>query len=175
VNEIMSIQQQQHDLATADTADGVQAAGECLEEGQRRQRVVCEQLLERWVPLATAEELALRKEGRSGPVIDTEPFDAGLKAGAFVLKVLERLARLDALDTPERKEVKTTKLADPLELARRVEVVSPMLVARLAAARNANGNAVSAPKESMAGILPAETGARASCPPPPTRGQEPAH
>lgn len=105
-------------------------ARETLEECRGRQREVCALLLERWVPLATAAELALRKEGRSGPVIDEEPFEAGLKAGAFVLKVLERLARLDGLDAAEKREVMLTELADPLELARRVKAVSPILAGR---------------------------------------------
>ena len=95
--------------------------------GRTRQRAVCGQLLERWVPLATAETLALRSEGRAGPVIDEEPFEAGLKAGAFVLKVLERLARLDGLDAVETKEPSVKRFADPVELAERIKSVSPLL------------------------------------------------
>lgn len=101
------------------------------EERRERQRAVCHQLLERWVPLAASAVLALCKEGRTGPVIDEEPLEAGLKAGAFVLKVLERLARLDGLDAAEKRELSVTKMADPVELARRVRAVSPVLMARL--------------------------------------------
>ena len=64
-------------------------------------------------------------------MIDEEPLEAGLKAGAFVLKVLERLARLDGLDAAEKREVTLTEVADPVELARRVRAVSPVLMARL--------------------------------------------
>ena len=102
-----------------------------LEDGRARQREVCLSLLERWVPLAVAADLLLQKEGKSGPVIDEEPFEAGLKAGAFVIKVLERLARLDGLDAVEKREVTVGEMADPVELARRVQVVSPVLAARL--------------------------------------------
>jgi len=102
-----------------------------VEEGRARQREVCMQLLERWVPLAIAANLLLQRESKSGPVIEEEPFEAGLKAGAFVLKVLERLSRLDGLDAVERREVTVSETADPVELARRVHVVSPVLAARL--------------------------------------------
>lgn len=104
---------------------------EVMEERRERQRAVCYQLLERWVPLAASATLALRTEGRTGPVIDAEPLEAGLKAGAFVLKVLERLARLDGLDAAEKRELTVMKMADPVELARRVRAVSPVLTARL--------------------------------------------
>src|SRR4051794_3337938 len=68
-------------------------------DGRARQRIVCAQLLEHWVPLATAEELEIRKKTKtkSDQAIDEATFEAGLKAGAFVLKVLERWARLDGL------------------------------------------------------------------------------
>ena len=55
-----------------------------------------------------------------------ESSDEGLKAGAFVLKLLERLAQIDGLDMPEEPEQ-----VDFEELARRVEAVSPVLMARL--------------------------------------------
>lgn len=101
------------------------------EKRRARQRTVCNQLLKRWVPVATAEALALRKEGKSGPVIDEETLETGLKAGAFVLKVVERLARLDGLDVMDTGEMPFSELADPEELARRVQAVSPVLSARL--------------------------------------------
>jgi len=104
---------------------------ETMEERRERHRRVCIGLLERFVPLATARNLALRKEGRTGPVIDEEPLESGFKAGAFVLKVLERLARLDGLDAAEKRELTVAELADPVELAKRVEAVSPVLLARL--------------------------------------------
>lgn len=97
-------------------------------EGRAQQRKVCLRLLERWVPVATAEAVALGKEGT---VLDEEALEAGFKAGAFVLKVLERLARLDGLDAAEKKELTVAQVADPAELARRVEAVSPALMARL--------------------------------------------
>lgn len=102
-----------------------------LEERRARQREVCLKLLERWVPVAASAELAVKEAGRSGPIINEEPLDAGLKAGAFVLKLLERLARLDGLDLAEKREATATEMADPVELARRVRVVSPILMARL--------------------------------------------
>jgi|GEM_PF-2155855 len=102
-----------------------------LEESRTRQRAICAALLEKWVPLATAEALAVQGESRGKPVLEEEAFETGLKAGAFVLKVLERLARLDGLDAAERKEVTVSEFADPLELARRIRVVSPVLLARL--------------------------------------------
>jgi len=102
-----------------------------LEESRARQRVICAALLDKWVPLATAEALAVQGESRGKPVIDEEAFESGLKAGAFVIKVLERLARLDGLDAAEKKEVTVSEFADPLELARRIRVVSPVLLARL--------------------------------------------
>ena len=101
------------------------------EKRREQQRAVCLQLLERWVPIAASPALALRKEGRTGPMIDEEPLEAGLKAGAYVLKVLERLAHLDGLDAAEKRELTVKKMADPVELARRVRVVSPILMARL--------------------------------------------
>lgn len=101
------------------------------EEGRDRQRAVCYEMLERWVPVAASAALAVRSEGRNGPVIDEEPLEAGLKAGSLVLKVLERLARLDGLDVVEKREPTLPEVADPVELARRVRVVSPLLVARL--------------------------------------------
>ena len=104
---------------------------ETLEERRDRQRAVCYALLERWVPVAASATLALRSEGRCGPVIDEEPLEAGLKAGAYVMKVLERLARLDGLDAAEKRELTVTEMADPVELARRVRAVSPVLMARL--------------------------------------------
>jgi len=104
---------------------------EALEERRKRQRAVCYALLERWVPVATSAALALRSEGRTGPVIDEEPLEAGLKAGAYVLKVLERLARIDGLDAAEKGELTVREIADPMELARRVRAVSPVLTARL--------------------------------------------
>ncbi len=110
---------------------GKRTRAETQESRRERQRRVCADLLKRWVPLATAEELALRKENRGKPVIDEEPLEAGLKAGAFVLKVLERLAKLDGLDAAEKREVTLTETADPLELARRVQAVSPVLAGRL--------------------------------------------
>lgn len=101
-------------------------------EGRReRQRAICGELLERWVPLATAEALCIEKETRGKSVIEDDAFDAGLKAGAFVLKVLERLARLDGLDAAEKREVTLSETADPLELAKRIEQVSPILARRL--------------------------------------------
>ena len=100
-------------------------------EGRDRQRAVCYQLLERWVPVATSAALAVRSEGKAGPVIDEEPLEAGLKAGAYVMKVLERLARLDGLDVAEKREVTVAEVADPVARARRVRVVSPVLMARL--------------------------------------------
>ncbi|XHR26958.1 MAG: hypothetical protein ACFUZC_13510 [Chthoniobacteraceae bacterium] len=81
--------------------------------------------------MAASADLALRKEGRSGPVIDEEPLEAGLKAAATVLKLLERLAKLDGLDAAEKRELTVTETADPEELARRVRTVSPLLIARL--------------------------------------------
>lgn len=107
------------------------APAEGVEERRERQRQVCSQLLERWVPVAASADLAVREEGRSGPVIDEEPLEAGLKAAALVLKLLERLARLDGLDAAEKRELTVTEWADPAELARRVRVVSPLLMARL--------------------------------------------
>ena len=104
---------------------------ESMEERRERHRQVCIGLLQRWVPVATSENLALRKEGRSGPVVDEEPLEAGFKAGAFVLKVLERLARLDGLDAAEKRELTVAELADPVELAQRVKAVSPVLMERL--------------------------------------------
>jgi len=104
---------------------------EALEAGRERQRAVCYALLERWMPVAASATLSVRSEGRTGPVVDEEPLEAGLKAGAYVLKVLERLARLDGLDAAEKRELTVKKSVDPLELARRVRAVSPVLMARL--------------------------------------------
>lgn len=101
------------------------------EERRALQRQVCHDLLERWVPLATSEAFAIAKETRGKTVIEDEPVDTGLKAGAFVLKVLERIARLDGLDAAEKRELTVTETADPVELARRVEAVSPILAQRL--------------------------------------------
>jgi len=108
------------------------ARSETAEESRARQRKVCMALLARWLPVATSEQLAIRKENRGKPVIDEEPLEAALKAGAFILKVLERLARLDGLDAAEKREVTLTEPADPMELARRVRLVAPLLAGRLA-------------------------------------------
>ena len=104
---------------------------DAIEARRERQRAVCYALLECWMPVATSDKLALRSEGRAGPVIDEEALEAGLKAGAYVLKVLERLARLDGLDAAEKRELTVRNAVDPVELARRVRAVSPMLMARL--------------------------------------------
>lgn len=109
------------------------------EERRERQRLVCAELLKKWVPLATSEALALAREVRGKPVIEEEAFETGLKAGAFVLKVLERLARLDGVDAAEKREMVVSEFADPLELARRVRAISPLLTARLALARGGGG------------------------------------
>ena len=106
------------------------AARDAQEQRRQRQRDVCAQLLEHWVPIASPE-LAVRKEGRNGPVIEENALEEGLKAGAIVLKLLERLAKLDGLDAAEKREVTVRRTADPLELARRVQTVSPILIARL--------------------------------------------
>ena len=91
-------------------------------DGRERQRAVCYQLLERWVPAAASE-----------------PVEEGLKAATLVLKILERLARLDGLDAAEKRELTVTELADPVELARRVRVVSPLLMARIQALEASSG------------------------------------
>ena len=100
------------------------------EQRRERQRDACVQLLESWLPIATLQALA------NSDVKSTEPnrekaLESGLKAGAFVLKLLERLARLDGLDAADKGDAPANELADPLELARRVQVVSPVLMARL--------------------------------------------
>ena len=97
---------------------------------QRRalQRDACVQLLESWLPVAAIKNPAT---GSSGNLPDKETLDSGLKAGAFVLKLLERLARLDGLDATDDPEPPKSEKVDPLELARRVQVVSPVLMARL--------------------------------------------
>ena len=77
-----------------------------------RQREVCLKLLDQWLPVAS------------------EASDKGLRAGAFVLKVLEQLKGLDGLDLPEDK---AQEPVDFEELARRVGAVSPVLMARLKA------------------------------------------
>lgn len=102
-----------------------------VEKLRERQRDACLKLLDRWLPIAATETLAIRKEGRAGLVIDEEPLEAALKAGAFILKLLERLSRLDGLDAPEKQDITLSKMADPVELARRVRIVSPILMARL--------------------------------------------
>jgi len=113
-----------------------------VEKLRERQRAACLKLLDRWLPIAATETLAIRKEGRAGPVIDEEPLEAALKAGAFILKLLERLSRLDGLDAPEKQDSALSKMADPVELARRVRIVSPILIARLH------------PESSLSGALP---------------------
>lgn len=115
------------------------------EERRERQRLVCAELLKKWVPLATSEALALAREVRGKPVIEEEALETGLKAGAFVLKVLERLARLDGIDAAEKREMVVSEFADPLELARRVRAISPLLTARLALARGGGGGMPSPP------------------------------
>lgn len=104
---------------------------DAMEERRDQQREVCWKLLNRWVPVAATEKLAVQKEGRTGLLIDEEPLEAGLKAAATVLKLLERLAKLDGLDAAEKRELTVTEPADPEELARRVQAVSPLLIARL--------------------------------------------
>ena len=120
-------------IDAAESSSGYKRA-DPQEAGRLKQREVCAKLLDRWVPISISDDLVLRKEGRSGPVLDEEPFEAGLKAGAFVLKVLERLARLDGLDSGERTEDAESDMVDPVELARRVQIVSPVLAARLQSA-----------------------------------------
>ncbi len=105
--------------------------GDPVEERRERQRKVCVQLLERWVPVAASADLAVKEKGRSGPIVNEEPLEAGLKAAGLVLKLLERLAKLDGLDAAEKRELTVTETADPVELARRVRAVSPVLMARL--------------------------------------------
>ncbi len=107
------------------------------EERREQQRQVCAQLLKKWVPLAASEALELADVDRKGAPIEGDAFEAGLKAGAFVVKLLERLARLDGLDAAEKKELTVGRSVDPVELARRVRVASPLLVERMEAARKA--------------------------------------
>ncbi|HWL54717.1 MAG TPA: hypothetical protein VNQ90_19910 [Chthoniobacteraceae bacterium] len=121
------------------------------EERRERQRLVCAELLKKWVPLATSEALALAREVRGKPVIEEEAFETGLKAGAFVLKVLERLARLDGVDAAEKREMVVSEFADPLELARRVRAISPLLTARLALARGGGMPAAGPPVSELPG------------------------
>ena len=109
-----------------------------LEVRRARQRAVCHELLKRWVPVAASEALAVSKKGRNGEIIDEEPLEAGLKAGALVLKLLERLSKLDGLDTEEKPEPVTGERVDLVELARRVKTVSPVLAARLRQERPLN-------------------------------------
>ncbi len=132
--------QQENAAETPLRNDDGDPPGEALdvcERGIARQREVCTELLSRWVPLATAETLELRKEGRSGPVVEADDFDAGLKASALVLKVLERLSRLDGLDAAEKRETAPAKSVSHGELARRVQLTLPILSARLAAGKEA--------------------------------------
>lgn len=104
------------------------------EVARARQRAVCVELLERWVPLAVSDELVLKKENRGKPVLDEEPVEMGLKVGAFVLKVMERWARLDGLDAAEKVAV-TAEVAGPQEVARRIAAVRPLLVQQMEALR----------------------------------------
>ncbi len=116
----------------------MKGAAEALAESRRaQQRQVCARLLEKWVPLAASETLALEEHDRKGVPIEGDAFEAGLKAGAFVVKILERLAKLDGLDAAEKKELTVGRQVDPAELARRVRVVSPLLLERMEAARKA--------------------------------------
>ncbi len=106
------------------------AKPDAQEERRQRQREVCWRALDRWEPIASPE-LAVLKEGRAGPVIEEAALESGLKAAGIVLKLLERLAKLDGLDAAEKREVTVRRTADPLELTRRVQAVSPILMARL--------------------------------------------
>jgi hypothetical protein len=114
-------------------AERMEPVGNFLEGARAQQREVCLRLLERWLPLALAEAMAVEREGRSGPVIEEEAFESGLKAGAFGLKLLERLSKRDGLDADDAAAAspKGRTTADPVELARRVEAVSPLLAAKL--------------------------------------------
>lgn len=93
------------------------ARAEEFELYRRRQRRVCEQLQAKFLPLATA---------------DTACFEVAAKAAVIVLKVQERLARLDGLDAAEKAQVSiTTAPALTLEeIAARAQTVSPLLMAR---------------------------------------------
>lgn len=109
----------------------VKKRADYIEELREGQRAACLSLLERWLPIAGSEELAVRKKGREGFVIDEAPLESALKAGAYVLKLMERLAKLEGLDASEKRDSTRTEMADPEELERRVEAVRPVLMARM--------------------------------------------
>ena len=93
------------------------------------QRVICYRLLESWMPVAASAAPEADAEGH--PIRKEDQMEEGLKAGAFVLKVLERLARLDGFDKTDLGEQTDRHWANPSELAQRVQVASPVLLARL--------------------------------------------
>ena len=88
-------------------------------------RNLCCRMLEAWGPLATGRGWTLARDGKTGQVLNEEPLDMGLKAGVFVLKVMEQMLRLDGAEVAEQEGAR--ELADPAELARRVEAVLPLL------------------------------------------------
>jgi len=80
---------------------------------RERMRARLETLLGVWIPAATDAE------------------NLSDKAVLVTLKIMERQAELDRLDAGPEEKPAASRFADPLELARRVAVVSPVLTARL--------------------------------------------
>lgn len=102
-----------------------------VEAARALHQALCEEMLLRWAPLVTSQDWMVEKEQRGKTVLEEEPLEMGLKVGAFVLKVMERWARLDGLDAAEKRDVSVSEVADPAEVARRIEAVRPQLVQQL--------------------------------------------
>ena len=90
-----------------------------------------EQIIARWWPIATADELRIESEvsdGRGGMrTISIPTYEAGTKAAAIVIKASESLRTLFGLDAPQKKEL-TGANGAPL-----IPAVSPGIEAALVA------------------------------------------
>ena len=124
-----------------------------MEAARALHQALCEEMLLRWAPLATSQNWVLEKESRGKTVLEEEPLEMGLKVGAFVLKVMERWARLDGLDASEKRDVSVSDVADPEEVARRVEAVRPQLVQQLEALRQNGQIGEDCPGMAIASLL----------------------
>jgi len=127
-----------------------------VEEARALHQALCEEMLLRWAPLVTSQNWVLEKESRGKTVLEEEPLEMGLKVGAFVLKVMERWARLDGLDAAEKRDVSVSEVADPAEVARRIEAVRPQLMQQLEALRQNGQIGDESPGMAIAALLRGE-------------------
>lgn len=88
-----------------------------------------DKLLVRWFPLAVSEQLIFSKTDRKGnQVLVEDDFEAGLKAVAAVLKIMERRAKLLGLDALGISEMRENTEISLEQLAAQLQERTPLLL-----------------------------------------------